>query len=139
MIETLKIKLLGGMYAQQEWECVLEIPIDCSLDELHQAILGAVGFDNDHMYEFCIASSYNSRSAQRISCDDDRVTQETVDTLLSKRKGKKLYYLFDYGDSWLFQINNSRKKRFNEKPDVFYPKVVLENGVRPEQYPEWDE
>ena len=127
------------MHAQNEWECALEIPIDHSLDELHQAILSAVGFDNDHMYEFCIASSFRSRNAQRISCDDDKVTQETIDTILSNIKGKKFYYMFDYGDSWLFQINKSRKKRFSEKPDTFYPKVVLESGIKPEQYPVWDE
>ncbi|MEI8670085.1 hypothetical protein P4S65_18775 [Pseudoalteromonas sp. B131b] len=139
MIETLKIKLLDGMHAHSEWECALEIPIDHSLDELHQAILCAVGFDNDHMYEFCIASSYYSRSAQRISCDDDKVIQETIETIFSKAKGKKLFYMFDYGDSWLFQINKSRKKCFSEKPNTLYPKVVLESGVKPEQYPEWDE
>jgi hypothetical protein len=139
MIETLKIKLLDGMHAHNEWECALEIPIDHSLEELHQAILCAVGFDNDHMYEFCIASSYYSRSAQRISCDDDKVTQETIETILSKAKCNKLFYMFDYGDSWLFQINKSRKKCFSEKPDTFYPRVVLESGVKPEQYPEWDE
>jgi len=139
MIETLKIKLLDGMHAHNEWECALEIPIDHSLDELHQAILCAVGFDNDHMYEFCVASSYYSRSAQRISCDDNKVTQETIETIFSKAKGKKLFYMFDYGDSWLFQINKSRKKCFSEKPDTFYPRVVLESGVKPEQYPEWDE
>ena len=139
MIETLKIKLLDGIHAHNEWECALEIPIDHSLDELHQAILCAVSFENDHMYEFCIASSYYSRNAQRISCDDDKVTQETIETILSKAKGKKLFYMFDYGDSWLFQINKSRKKCFNEKSDTFYPRVVLEVGVKPEQYPEWDE
>jgi hypothetical protein len=139
MIETLKIKLLDGMHAHNEWECALEIPIDHSLDELHQAILSAIGFDNDHMYEFCIANSYYSRSSERISCDDDKVTQETVDTILLKAKGKKLFYMFDYGDSWLFQISKSRKKRFSEKPDTFYPRVALESGIKPEQYPDWDE
>lgn len=139
MIETLKIKLLDGMHAQNEWECALEIPIDYSLDELHQAILCAIGFDNDHMYEFCIASSYYSRGALRIACNDDKVTQETIDSILLKAKGKKLYYMFDFGDSWLFQINKSRKKRISEKPDTFYPKVVLESGIKPEQYPDWDE
>jgi len=117
----------------------LEIPIDHSLDELHQAILSAIGFDNDHMYEFCIANSYYSRSSERISCDDDKVTQETVDTIFLKAKGKKLFYMFDYGDSWLFQISKSRKKRFSEKPDTFYPRVALESGIKPEQYPDWDE
>ena len=28
MIETLKVKLLDGMHAYNEWECALEIPID---------------------------------------------------------------------------------------------------------------
>ena len=139
MIETLKIKLLDGMHAQNEWECALEIPIDHSLDELHQAILSAIGFDNDHMYEFCIANSYYSKSSERISCNDEKVTQETVDTIFFKAKGKKLFYMFDYGDSWLFQISKSRKKRFSEKPDTFYPRVALESGNKPEQYPDWDE
>jgi len=139
MIETLKIKLLDGMHAQNEWECALEIPIDHSLDELHQAFLSAIGFDNDHMYEFCIANSYYSKSSERISCNDEKVTQETVDTIFLKAKGKKLFYMFDYGDSWLFQISKSRKKRFSEKPDTFYPRVALESGNKPEQYPDWDE
>ncbi|MBE0358919.1 IS1096 element passenger TnpR family protein [Pseudoalteromonas aliena] len=139
MIETLKVKLLDGMHAYNEWECALEIPIDYSLDELHQAILSVVGFDDDHMYEFCIGSSYYSRSAQRIVYNDDKVTQETVASIFPQAKGKKLYYMFDYGDSWLFQISKSRKKRFSEKPDIFYPRVVLESGIKPKQYPDWDE
>ncbi|WP_282131958.1 IS1096 element passenger TnpR family protein [Pseudoalteromonas aliena] len=79
------------------------------MDELHQAILSVVGFADDHMYEFCIGSSYYSRSAQRIVYNDDKVTQETVDSIFPQAKGKKLYYMFDYGDSWLFQISKSRK------------------------------
>ncbi|MBH0028485.1 MULTISPECIES: IS1096 element passenger TnpR family protein [unclassified Pseudoalteromonas] len=138
MIETLKIKLLEGMHAYNDWECALEIPIDYSLDELHQAILCAVDFDNDHMYEFCIGNSYYSRNAQRIACNEDKVTQETIDSIFPQAKGKKLYYMFDYGDSWLFQISKSRKKRFSEKPDILYPQVVLESGIKPEQYPDWD-
>lgn len=139
MIETLKIKLLDGIHAENEWECALEIPINCSLEELHEAILFAVGFDNDHMYEFCIASSFYSRNALRISCDEDEVIQETVETIFSKLAGKKLFYMFDYGDSWLFQINKSRKKRFTNKPSTVYPRVALESGIKPEQYPDWDE
>jgi hypothetical protein len=49
MLETLKIKLLNSMRAHNEWECTLEIPITCCLDELHQAIINAIEFDDDHM------------------------------------------------------------------------------------------
>lgn len=139
MIEALKIKLLDGMHANADWECVLEIPVDYSLDELHQAILNAVGFENDHLFEFAIGHSYYSRSVLRISYDNEKITQETVDTILSQIKGKKLFYMFDYGDSWLFQISKSRKKRSDEDSSIFYPRVSLESGIKPEQYPDWDE
>ena len=139
MIEALKIKLLDGMHANADWECVLEIPGDYSLDELHQAILNAVGFENDHLFEFAIGHSYYSRSVLRISYYNEKITQETVDTILSQIKGKKLFYMFDYGDSWLFQISKSRKKRSDEDSSIFYPRVSLESGIKPEQYPDWDE
>ncbi|PAJ70877.1 hypothetical protein CJF42_25950 [Pseudoalteromonas sp. NBT06-2] len=139
MIETLKIKLLDGMHANTDWECMLEIPVDHSLDELHQAILNAVGFENDHLFEFAIGNTYYSRSVLRISYDDEKISQETVDSILPQVKGKKLFYMFDYGDSWLFQISKSRKKRFQEKVNTFYPRVSLESGIKPEQYPDWDE
>jgi hypothetical protein len=37
--------------------------------------------------------------------------------------GFKLYYLFDFGDSWLFQIKKSRK-RLSEDSKVKYPRVA---------------
>jgi hypothetical protein len=52
--------------------------------------------------------------------------------------GYKIYYLFDFGDSWLFQIKKSRKKLQNEN-GVKYPRVVKSAGVNPEQYPEYEE
>lgn len=105
------------------WECTLEIPKECCLDELHRAIINAIEFDDDHIYEFCIANSYHSRNAKRIACDDDKNNQETIEIVLSNMKGKKLFYMFDYEDSWLFQINKSRKKRFNDIPDIFTPEL----------------
>ena len=139
MIETLKIKLLNGMYAKSDWECMLEIPVDYSLDELHQAILNAVGFENDHLFEFSIGNSYYSRSTVRICYDNEKITRETVESILPQIKGKKFFYMFDYGDSWLFQIIRSRKKRFKENANTFYPRIALENGIKPKQYPDWDE
>jgi hypothetical protein len=37
----------------------------------------------------------------------------------------------DYAESWLFQINKSRKKRSNDIPDTFYTRVELESGDKP--------
>ena len=52
--------------------------------------------------------------------------------------GYKLYYLFDFGDSWLFEIKKSRKKIVEEK-NKKYPIIVESTGVDPEQYPDYEE
>ena len=51
--------------------------------------------------------------------------------------GYKLYYLFDYGDEWIFQIKKSRKKKkLNEK--IKYPQLIESTGTNPEQYPDYE-
>ena len=45
--------------------------------------------------------------------------------------GMKLYYLFDFGDDWLFQIKKSRKENL-EKKDTKYPVLIESSGVNPE-------
>ena len=51
---------------------------------------------------------------------------------------KKLYYLFDFGDNWTFEI---RRARGAKKPEanVEYPRVVEAIGPDPEQYPTWED
>jgi len=51
---------------------------------------------------------------------------------------KKLYYLFDFGDKWTFEI---RKARGGKKLEagIKYPRVVEAIGPDPEQYPIWED
>jgi hypothetical protein len=139
MIQTLEIELLEGVYFDQPWSCTLEIPVDHSLEELHLAIQNAVDFENDHLYEFVVGNSPRSHSSINFDCQSDEIYETSVEKLLEGSKGKKVFYYFDFGDSWLFQLKKSRKKPVKENPDTFYPRVVSENGKRPIQYPDWDE
>jgi hypothetical protein len=52
--------------------------------------------------------------------------------------GLKLYYLFDFGDHWLFEITKSRKTAKKAK-GIRYPRVIESVGKNPEQYPEYDD
>jgi hypothetical protein len=52
-------------------------------------------------------------------------------------KGQKLFYWFDFGDDWKFEITLKDSKE--KKPGVKYPVVIEEKGRKPEQYPEFDE
>ena len=131
MILTLKIKIPG-------WWCQLEIEDSSTFQDLHYVIQEVVEFDDDHLYEFYLASS--ERSLKRITVatyeDADAVTLKSV---IPVQSGKKLFYLFDYGDNWVFRIVPSRKAPFSPAKGSRYPQLLSEEGERPEQYPDWDE
>lgn len=51
-------------------------------------------------------------------------------------KGLKLYYIFDFGDNWVFEIKKSRKKKITQE-NIRYPRVIEQTGDNPDQYQEW--
>ena len=139
MIWTLKIKLVFGLYAKDRWEGTLEIDSSSTLDELHGAIQDAVDFDNDHLYEFYVSRTARSRERIRYDDDNEEIFTRTIESIFPLEKDRKLFYMFDYGDSWLFQVSRSRKKPFSSEAGVKYPRLVNELGEKPEQYPVWEE
>ncbi len=58
----------------------------------------------------------------------------TVVSLFPLGKGNKLFYMFDYGDNWLFKISKSRKSPKELTQGIKYPRIVSETGMKPEQY-----
>ena len=138
MILTLTIKLAYG-YDAQAWKATLEIGESATLEDLHQAIQKAVDFDDDHLYEFYIARTDSSRERIRFDDENKGLYKFTLNSIFPLEEGKKCFYLFDYGDNWLFQITASRKKPFPPVADIKYPRVIAESGTKPEQYPDWDD
>ena len=138
MIWILRVELLFGAYAEEECIRFIEIDSSSTLEDLHLAIQEAVHFDKDHLYEFYIAR--NERSLARRTFDDENagIYDVTLESLYPLEKGKKLYYLFDYGDYWLFKITKSRKKPTEPMKGIQYPRVVERVGDNPEQYPVYD-
>ena len=139
MIWIFKIETIFGMYAEDNWHVTIAIESSSTLEELHSAIQEAVEFDNDHMYEFYI--SRTERSQRRVVFDDEnkKLYYTSLENIYPLGKAQKLYYLFDYGDSWLFKVTKSRKKEQKAKEGVEYPYVIDEVGGKPEQYPDWEE
>jgi hypothetical protein len=91
------------------------------------------------MYEFYIANSERGVRIARFECDDKQIEETSISDFILKSKGKKAFYFFDYVDSWLFRISNSHKKPFQPVADIEYPRVISEVGVKPEQYPVWED
>lgn len=114
----------------EPWSRVIEVKEDTTFRRLHTYIQKVVNFDDDHLYEFYIGKNPVNRSGA--------IKKGTKLHDVYPLVGYKVYYLFDFGDSWLFQIKKSRKKLQEEK-DVKYPRLVKSVGENPEQYPEYEE
>ncbi len=109
--------------------------------ELHLFIQKIIDFENDHLFEFY--AGRNDRNRKIVFSDNAGYPDDggNYESILLKDiyplKGLKLYYLFDLGDNWLFEIRKSRKKVTVQK-DIIYPRVVSDNGIRLRQYHDED-
>ena len=50
----------------------------------------------------------------------------------------KLFYWFDFGDDWKFEIKKDRRTH-PPAPKTKYPRVIRRVGPNPKQYPNWEE
>jgi hypothetical protein len=139
-IFSLTIDCVAGPYLKEPYKFVLEIPDDAWLGDLEAWILDVVGFDDEHLSDFYIASSvYGKRTT--ITSDPESAEDHGGQTILCLSelfplpKNKKLYYLYDYGRSWYFQISKMRKSG-TRLAGQEYPRLVSETGIKPLQYGE---
>jgi len=139
MIWTLQIKLLSGRWASEPWAATIALDASSTLADLHYIIQQAVDFDDDHLYGFFVARTAWSRDRVRYDDEDgwesDALFTTTLERLFPLPKARKLFYLFDYGDNWIFQISRTRNKPFEAEPGVDYPCLISEIGEQPQQYP----
>ncbi len=144
MIWTLTIECLTGMYLRHEWVRKVEIASKASLLELHDVIQGAVSFSGDHLFEFFAGRNWKNRKVVfgdgygpgDVFANYSSISLERIYPL---PKSCKLYYHFDFGDNWYFEIRKSRKKPREPEEGVQYPRVVESVGPNPEQYPKMAE
>jgi len=114
----------------QPWSRVIEVKENFTLRQLHNYIQQMVEFDDDHLYEYYVGKNPRNRS--------ESIPKNSALNEIYPLTGYKLYYLFDFGDCWLFQIKKSRKK-LEEDKKAKYPRLVKSTGINPEQYPEYEE
>ena len=102
-----------------EEQCIriIEFEENTSLYDLHDAIQDAVSFGRDHPFTFYIANSW--RGQRQWLTEEEKWQDKEHDFSTIKLKDiyplgrKKLYYLFDFGDQWTFEV---RKARGSKKP-----------------------
>jgi len=112
------------------WSRTIEVKEDFTLQNLHKYIQKIIGFDDDHLYEFYVGKNPSNRA---YPLPKTKKLNEIYPLI-----GHKIYYHFDFGDSWLFQIKKSTKKKIEGK-ETKYPVLILSSGINPEQYPEYED
>lgn len=116
----------------------IQISASATLFRLHQAILNAFEFDDDHMHAFFMDNKLWSQWDCYVSSRSeptDRLSKRYSLQKAGLAKGKRFLYLFDFGDEWVFQCKVLRE--VDEKTDI--PCVIRSVGEAPEQYPNYDE
>ena len=118
----------------------IQINQSATLYKLHQAIISAFEFDDDHCHAFFMDNKYWGHGDTYFSVKSDstdRLTKSYRLERLGLKKGRQFKYLFDFGDEWWFQCKVLRT--VEERTDI--PKVIRSVGEPPMQYPEeeWED
>jgi len=142
-IYLLKAILSGGYGDKGEMpHRVLAIPEEFSLYSLAESIVES--FDFDHAFGFYdnLENSTNSKEGYELFADIGEESEfEGVERTKTKKVfdklGKRMLFLFDYGDDWHFTIELQRVQSSEEA--IKYPLVAESVGDAPPQYGEPDE
>jgi hypothetical protein len=105
--------------------------------EWYGTIQDIVGFDDDHMYTFYVDRNWRQREAELAEPAAPIGGSDYEDILLNQvcplENGCRLYYWFDFGDDWIFEIRlRGGTKARNARAK--YPRVIEKCGRNPSQY-----
>ena len=124
----------------------IEIEGSRSLSALAEAIVMAFDFEFDHAFGYYsdLTDPY-SRKGERYELFADMEDEESDAGSVERTTvaqvfgvpGKKMLFLFDYGDDWRFVIEAMTTGA--TAPKTRYPRLVASVGKAPEQYPDLDE
>jgi len=119
----------------------LAIPEEFTLHDLAEAIVESFDFDFDHAFGFYDNTEnwIDSEEGYELFSDMGEeskfkgVKRTKVGKVFNKI-GKKMLFLFDYGDEWHFILELKKIEQAKEK--IRYPSVVESIGEAPSQYGE---
>jgi pRiA4b ORF-3-like protein len=117
---------------------------DQTLEQLHEALRLAFGWADPHMYAFWTSGKWWDPESTRyqtpfeLDSDDDENVRSgrTPISELGVRKGKRIAYLFDFGDEWRLRL---KVVDAWDAGDGTYPMLVEAVGVAPPQYAPLDD
>jgi hypothetical protein len=125
VIVQIKIKLLG-VSKPPVWRRV-QLRADTRLDQLHEILQAALGWENYHLHAFSFAQEeFGPRDAD-LGLDFSDERRVTIGELTDI--GAHFRYTYDFGDNWEHEI--LVEDLLNPDPDIHYPTLVAAKGASP--------
>jgi hypothetical protein len=145
-VYALKVALEGDLRIWRK----IAIRAGQTLHDLHSIIFDAFDREDDHLYSFYIPTRPLKTRPRRIHdaaveythpfnyeerCNDtDKLLDASTSSIgsLNLKEGQKLYYLFDFGDSWWHEITVEKTDGLPDEGKC--PRITERKGKSPEQY-----
>jgi hypothetical protein len=110
---------------------------EAHFDTLAATILKAFDFNNDHLYQFIYNDRYGLKKyINHYALEEVPFTDEVRLGEVPLSPGMEMTFLFDFGDSWEFQV---QVEEIVETSDRSEPALLKRHGKAPEQYPDYDD
>lgn len=138
-VHVFRVTLQSGLFYRFKnlWRTIAIRGQD-TLDDLSRAILRAYTFDNDHLHAFTYTSRFGSQERVMHSyMEEDPATDEVRVGDLPLQVGHTMEYLFDFGDSWRFDVTLERMEP--PDPKLRSPQLLEAHGDAPPQYSTYEE
>jgi Plasmid pRiA4b ORF-3-like protein len=124
VIVQAKIKLLG-VSKPPVWRR-LQLRADTRLDQLHDVIQRAFGWQDYHMHCFSSGPDQFGVAEPELGFIDERGV--TIGELIGG-VGDRLFYTYDFGDDWQHEI--VIEELLDADPEIRYPVLVAARGACP--------
>jgi hypothetical protein len=124
VIVRIKVTLLG-VTKPRVWRRV-QVRADTRLDQLHEIIQAALGWENYHMHAFTFGDEEFGVPDPELGFSDER--QVTLGELIAGI-GDRVRYTYDLGDDWQHEI--LIEELLDPDPDTRYPVLVAAKGACP--------
>jgi Plasmid pRiA4b ORF-3-like protein len=125
VIVQIKIKLLG-VTKPPVWRRV-QLRADTRLDQLHEIIQAALGWENYHLHAFTFGEEEFGPRDPELMLDFSDERKVTLGELTDI--GERLRYTYDFGDNWEHEI--LVEDLLDPDPDTHYPILVAAKGACP--------
>jgi hypothetical protein len=123
VIVQIKVKLLG-VSKPPVWR-QLQLRADTRLDQLHEILQAALGWENYHMHGFSFRDEeFGVRDPGLGHADERKVTVGELTDI-----GTRFRYTYDFGDGWEHEI--VVEHLLDPDPDTHYPTLIAAKGACP--------